>query len=62
MARIIEQGYERLTCRKCKTLFEYTQGEVRTGKFNMDYLGDYDIEKYIKCPSCNNKCIIKESL
>ncbi len=59
MVKIIEQGYQRLTCGKCKSVLEYTQSDVKVGKFNMDYLGDYDIEEYIKCPSCNNKCIIK---
>lgn len=62
MARIIEQGYHRLTCRKCNTLFEYTQNEVKEGKFNIDYLGDFDTEKYISCPSCSNKCIIRYAL
>lgn len=58
MARIIEQGYQRLTCRKCNTLFEYTQNEVCEGTFNHDYLGDFDTENYIKCPSCGNRCIV----
>ena len=62
MVKIVEQGYQRLTCHKCKSILEYTQSEVKEGKFNIDYLGDYDIEKYIDCPSCNNKCIIKRSL
>ena len=62
MARIIEQGYHRLTCRKCKTLFEYIQNEVREGTFNHDYLGDFDTEDYVSCPSCSDKFIIKYPL
>lgn len=60
MAKIIEQGYKRITCRNCNSLLEYMQNEVKAGKFNMDYLGDYDTYNYIKCPSCNNRCPIKE--
>lgn len=59
MARIIEQGYLRLTCNACKSLIEYTRSEVKRGEFNMDYLGDSDTEDYIDCPSCQHKCIIK---
>ena len=59
MARIVEQGYLRLTCKRCSTLFEYQYNEVREGTFNHDYLGDYDVLKYVACPSCNNKCIVK---
>lgn len=59
MPKIIEQGYKRLTCYKCESLLEYVQSEVKTGKFNMDYLGDYDLWEYIDCPSCGNRCPTK---
>lgn len=59
MPRIVEQGYLRLTCKKCKSVIEYMASEIKEGKFNYDYLGDYDLEDYIDCPSCQNKCIIK---
>jgi uncharacterized protein YlaI len=55
MVKIIEQGYKRITCGKCNSLIEYTQSEVKSGKFNMDYLGDYDVKEYIMCPSCENR-------
>lgn len=60
MVKIVEQGYKRLKCYKCKSELEYLQSEVKKGKFNMDYLGDYNIKEYIKCPSCGTKCIIKD--
>lgn len=60
MVKIIQQGYQRLTCSKCVSVLEYTQSDVKSGEFNRDYLGDYDIYKYIDCPSCGNKCIIKD--
>jgi len=59
MAKVIEQGYKRFTCNKCNSIIEYAQNEVKTGKFNLDYLGDYDLWEYILCPSCSNKYIIK---
>ena len=60
MAKIITQGYKRLTCNYCNSVIEYEQSEVKSGKFNMDYLGDYDIKEYIKCPSCNHKITTKD--
>lgn len=59
MVKIVEQGYQRLTCWKCKSVLEYTQSEVKKGTFNHDYLGDYDTENYITCPACSSRCIIK---
>jgi len=59
MVRIVEQVYHRLVCVKCKSLLEYTNSEVKMGEFNHDYLGDYDIENYILCPSCFNRCILR---
>ena len=60
MVKIIEQGYKRLICKYCESVLEYKQSEVSVGKFNVDYLGDYDNLKYIICPSCKSTCIIKE--
>lgn len=59
MARIIEQGYHRLNCRTCNTLFEYMQNEVKERTYNHEYLGDYDTDNFVQCPSCSNWCLIK---
>lgn len=42
------------SCRNCSAMVEYTNKDiVGTKKINHDYLGDYDVVKYIICPNCN---------
>lgn len=42
------------SCGNCAALIEYTNKDiVGTKKVNWDYLGDYDVVKYIVCPACS---------
>lgn len=50
-----EKLVPRASCFGCGSIVEYAQNEVKQGKFNMDYLGDYDLMDYIDCPKCNYK-------
>ncbi len=58
MAKVI--GYDetvkkRCTCRNCAAVIEYVANDIiGTKKVNWDYLGDYDVVKYLKCPACSS--------
>lgn len=43
----------RKTCGNCGSELEYSYSDVQEYKTNMDYLGDYNLVKGIKCPVCN---------
>ncbi len=48
----------RTTCYKCSSVLEYTLSEVQQD-YSTDYTGCKDYYKYIYCPCCGNKAIVK---
>lgn len=48
-----QSKYKQLTCYKCASILKYTMADTEKRKFDMDYLGDYNICDSIKCPVCN---------
>ena len=47
-----------IVCRSCGSLLEYTPFDVEQRK-SYDYSGDYDIIKFIKCPTCNREVHVR---
>lgn len=47
----------RATCRKCASIVEYTEGEVRTLWSGKDYGGGPDGAKGFTCPKCGDDVI-----
>lgn len=47
-----ESAVHRITCWSCASVLEYTQSEVQSIKHSYDYLGDYSVDRGIKCPQC----------
>lgn len=49
-----ESAVHRITCWSCASVLEYTQSEVQSIKHSYDYLGDFSVDRGIKCPQCDN--------
>ena len=49
-----ESAVHRITCWSCASVLEYTQSEVQSIKHSYDYLGDYSVDRGIKCPQCDS--------
>ena len=49
-----ESAVKRITCWKCASVLEYTESEVVSIKHSYDYLGDYSVDRGIKCPQCKS--------
>lgn len=55
MAKVVgrdEQAVKRITCRKCASIVEYTEGEVRNLYSGTDYGGGPDGADGFACPNC----------
>lgn len=53
-----EQEQKIVGCYECHAKIGYFLNEVRQD-YNSDYLGGKDYYKYIVCPSCTNKIVLK---
>lgn len=61
MIRVIGTAQKEIheaTCKNCASKLEYTLNEVK--EYNgRDYSGGSDGHRYIRCPSCSDKIILK---
>lgn len=51
---IDEKHVKRITCRKCASIIEYTESEVRNLWSGKDYSGGADGADGFTCPKCGN--------
>jgi uncharacterized protein with PIN domain len=49
-----------ITCHNCASILEYTMSETIERKCNQDYLGDFDIRRFINCPACGQAVMVKQ--
>jgi RNase P subunit RPR2 len=50
---------KRVTCRKCSSVLEYTENEVRNLHRGMDYGGGPDGADGFNCPNCGQEVYTK---
>jgi len=43
---------KRCTCGNCAAVIEYVPNDVKERKYAYDYLGDYEVGDFVKCPKC----------
>lgn len=53
-----ERAVKRITCRKCASILEYTENEVKS-RHGVDYSGGADGTEWVDCPSCGGQAIIR---
>jgi len=49
-----------LTCSNCSTVLGYTKSELVEKKYDFDYLGDYEIGKFLSCPICGHSNLVRK--
>lgn len=65
--KIIKTGYYKkentITCDECNCIFQYFNTDVifeTSDPYEEELFGGYHICSYVKCPTCNNKIILKQ--
>lgn len=62
MAQVVGKdvgAVKRCTCSKCASIIEYTPSELVERKHSHDYLGDYEVDDFLKCPKCGDWILIR---
>ena len=59
MIKILEHGIMKVTCPHCKAKLQYEQEDIQTTIVQEDLLDCGKEVKYIICPDCDDRIILK---
>ena len=51
---------KQIICKNCGATLEYVPQDLQEDH-HTDYLGDTDYWKYVRCPKCDNKVVVRRN-
>ena len=57
--KVLQTKTFEIACKSCESKLEYEYADIKQGQ-STDYTGDTDYYRYISCPVCNNKVVVKQ--